>query len=137
ERGGREPRFYLGAYALYFSLLAPIVAEWFAPEPVRVAEILVSLHRLLMLDAQLAVETYIERKESELSYLTEELAREGRSLASAYETQGAALRETATRARAAEELASVGALVAGLAHEIGTPMGVIQGHPQLLAPAGS
>ena len=137
QRVGLEPRFYLGAYALYFSLLAPIVAEWFAPEPGRAVEILVSLQKLLMLDAQLAVETYIERKESELAYLTEELAREGRRLASAYETQGVALRETATRARAAEELASVGALVAGLAHEIGTPMGVIQGHAKLLEPAVS
>jgi signal transduction histidine kinase len=35
----------------------------------------------------------------------------------------------------AEELASVGTLVAGLAHEIGTPMGVIQGHAKLLEPA--
>ena len=137
QRVGLEPRFYLGAYALYFSLLAPIVAEWFTPEPGRAVEILVSLQKLLMLDAQLAVETYIERQESGLAYLTEELAREGRSLASAYETQGVALRETATRARVAEELASVGALVAGLAHEIGTPMGVIQGHAKLLEPAVS
>lgn len=36
------------------------------------------------------------------------------------------------RVQAAEELASVGTLVAGLAHEIGTPMGVIQGHAKLL-----
>jgi signal transduction histidine kinase len=47
------------------------------------------------------------------------------------------LRETVDRARAAEELASVAALVAGLAHEIGTPMGVIQGHAKLLEPAVS
>ena len=137
QRVGLEPRFYLGAYSLYLSLLTPIVGEWFASEPGRAGEILVSLQKLLMLDAQLAVETYIERKESELAYMTEELAREGRSLASAYETQGVELRETASRARVAEELASVGALVAGLAHEIGTPMGVIQGHAKLLEPAVS
>ncbi len=39
------------------------------------------------------------------------------------------------RLHAAEELASVGTLVAGLAHEIGTPMGVIQGHAKLLEKA--
>jgi signal transduction histidine kinase len=88
-----------------------------------------------MLDAQLAVETYIDRRERELQYLTEELATEGRRLARAYETQRSELRQTASRARVAEELASVGTLVAGLAHEIGTPMGVIQGHAKLLEPA--
>ncbi len=42
------------------------------------------------------------------------------------------LQRAEQRVEAAEELASVGTLVAGLAHEIGTPMGVIQGHAKLL-----
>jgi signal transduction histidine kinase len=42
------------------------------------------------------------------------------------------LERTTDRARAAEQLASVGTLAAGLAHEIGTPMGVIRGHAELL-----
>src|SRR5208337_1115209 len=46
--------------------------------------------------------------------------------------QRAYLRQSERRARAAEDLASVATLVAGLAHEIGTPMGVIQGHAELL-----
>jgi signal transduction histidine kinase len=135
ERVGLEPRYYLGAYALYLSLLTPIVFETFAGDAARAAQLLTALQKLLMLDAQLVMETYIERHERELHYLTEELAREGRSLAAAYETQSAELRETASRARVAEELASVGTLVAGLAHEIGTPLGVIQGHAKLLESA--
>ncbi len=137
ERVGLEPRYYLGAYALYFSLLTPIVCETFGHDTQRGADVLVALQKLLMLDAQLAVEAYIDRQQSELHYLTEELAREGRRLARAYETQRSELRQTASRARVAEELASVGTLVAGLAHEIGTPMGVIQGHAKLLEPAVS
>ncbi len=39
---------------------------------------------------------------------------------------------TSARAHAAEELASIATLVAGLAHEIGTPMNVIQGHAERL-----
>jgi signal transduction histidine kinase len=135
ERIGLEPRFYLGAYALYLSMLTPIVCEAFGQDAQRGADVLVALQKLLMLDAQLAVETYIDRRERELQYLTEELATEGRRLARAYETQRSELRQTASRARVAEELASVGTLVAGLAHEIGTPMGVIQGHAKLLEPA--
>jgi signal transduction histidine kinase len=135
ERVGLEPRYYLGAYALYLSLLTPIVFETAGNDPQRGSDILVALQKLLMLDAQLAVETYIDRHERELQYLTEELASEGRRLAYDYEAQRSELRETASRARVAEELASVGTLVAGLAHEIGTPMGVIQGHAKLLEPA--
>jgi signal transduction histidine kinase len=135
ERVGLAPCYYLGAYALYFSLLAPIVLETFGQETQRGADVLVSLQKLLTLDVQLAVEAYIDRRESELQYLTEELATEGRRLARDYETQRSELRLTASRARVAEELASVGTLVAGLAHEIGTPMGVIQGHAKLLEPA--
>jgi signal transduction histidine kinase len=56
----------------------------------------------------------------------------GRELERQVAEQGTALQETSRRARAAEELASVATLVSGLAHEIGTPMNVIQGHAELL-----
>jgi signal transduction histidine kinase len=135
ERIGLEPRWYLGAYALYFSLLAPVIGDAFEDQPQRAMQTLISLQKLLLLDAQLAMETYIDRQHHELEYLTEELATEGRRLAHDYEEQRVELRQTVDRARAAEELASVATLVAGLAHEIGTPMGVIQGHAKLLEPA--
>jgi signal transduction histidine kinase len=44
----------------------------------------------------------------------------------------AALLETERRARAAEELASIGTLTAGLAHEVGGPMNVILGYAQMI-----
>ncbi|MBW2272104.1 MAG: PAS domain S-box protein [Deltaproteobacteria bacterium] len=47
----------------------------------------------------------------------------------------AALRESEARARAAEDLASIGTLAAGLAHEIGTPMNVILGYAQMIQSA--
>jgi signal transduction histidine kinase len=135
ERIGLEPRWYLGAYALYFSLLAPVIGEASQGQPQRAMQTLIALQKLLLLDAQLAMESYIDRQQRELEYLTEELAAEGRRLAHDYEEQRVELRQTVDRARAAEELASVATLVAGLAHEIGTPMGVIQGHAKLLEPA--
>jgi len=135
ERIGLEPQWYLGAYALYLSLLTPVVCEAFGHDVGRGMDTLISLQKLLTLDAQLAMETYIERHDRELEYLTRELASEGRQLARDFADRGQELRRTEARARAAEQLASIGTLVAGLAHEIGTPMGVIQGHARLLEPA--
>ena len=135
ERVGLEPRWYLGAYSLYFSLLAPVVAEGLSHDPERVALSLVALQRLLTLDSQIAIEAYFERREAELEYLTRELEAEGRRLGRDFREQSRELRRTIERAKSAERLASIGTLVAGLAHEIGTPMGVIQGHAKLLGSA--
>ena len=134
-RVGLEPRWYLGAYALYQSLLLPTILTADAETAGGDAEgrrTGVALARLLLLDASLAIDAYMERHERDLEYLNRELAASGRRLARDLERTGTALRHTAERARAAERLASIGTLVAGLAHEIGTPMSVIQGHAKLL-----
>jgi signal transduction histidine kinase len=135
ERIGLAPRWYLGSYALYFSLLAPLVYDAFGDDVHRVSKTIIALQKVLNFDAQIAMESYIERREHNLEYTASELAREGRRLVLDYEEQGSELRRTTRRARAAEERASIATLVAGLAHEIGTPMGVIQGHAKLLESA--
>jgi signal transduction histidine kinase len=132
HRIGLEPRWYLGAYALYFSLLTPIICDAFSQDPEEASQIVVSLQKLLMLDSQLAMEAYISASEERLEYLTDELSRHSRQLAQDYDDQSVALRRTMEHARAAEQLASIATLVTGLAHEIGTPMGVIQGHAKML-----
>jgi signal transduction histidine kinase len=132
ERIGLAPRWYLGAYALYFSLIAPLVREAAEHDPETTEQTLSSLMKLLMLDAQIAMEAYIDRHQRELEYLNRELAAAGRELSEEMRNTRTELRATVRRARAAEDLASVATLVAGLAHEIGTPMGVIQGHAELL-----
>jgi signal transduction histidine kinase len=134
-RIGLGPRYYLGAYALYFSLLAPIIAEDCRGEAERTQETLSALVKLLLLDAQLAMEAYIESHEETLTHLNRELAAVSRTLTVEFASQGHELRATEKRARAAEDLASIATLVAGLAHEIGTPMGVIRGHAEALTGA--
>jgi signal transduction histidine kinase len=131
-RVGLDTRWYMGAYAHYFSLLAPMIYEAHRGEPLRAERDVVALVKLLFLDAQLAIDAYTERRERQLEYLNRELAASGRELARRVEDQDSELREIARRARVAEELASVATLAAGLAHEIGTPMGVIRGHAELL-----
>jgi signal transduction histidine kinase len=137
ERVGLEPRWYLGAYSVYFSLLVPLICQEFDEDVEGASRVVIALQKLLAFDEQIAMEAYIARREKDLEYMADELAREGRRLAQDYQAQGATLRQTTERARAAEELASIGTLVAGLAHEIGTPMGVIQGHAKLLESAVS
>jgi signal transduction histidine kinase len=132
---GIELRWYLGAYAFYVSLLTPLVFEHCGEDVARAEQTLAALAKLLLFDAQVAAARYMGRHEQDLEYLNQELAQSGRRLARDLERSDAALRRTAERAKAAERLASIGTLVAGLAHEIGTPMGVIQGHAKLLEKA--
>jgi signal transduction histidine kinase len=135
ERIGLEPRWYLGAYALYLSLLIPLVYDAHPHDPIEAGRTISALQKLLFLDAQLAMEVYIDLQQQQLQYFTGELAKESRRLARDFEDQKVELQLTEKRARVAEELASVATLVAGLAHEIGTPMGVIQGHANQLESA--
>jgi signal transduction histidine kinase len=134
ERVGLDTRWYLGAYSLYLSLLTPILRLGFIDDPERGERALIALQKLLLFDVHIAMERYIDRREQDLERLNAELARSGRQLARDLEATGVELRRTTERAHAAERLASMGALVAGLAHEVGTPMGVIQGHAKLLEP---
>ncbi len=137
ERIGLEPRWYLGAYTLYLSLLIPLVHEAHLHDPIEASRTIASLQKRLSLDAQIAMEAYIDRQQRQLKYFTGELAKESRRLARNFEDQKVELQLTENRARVAEELASVATLVAGLAHEIGTPMGVIKGHASQLESAVS
>ncbi len=134
-RVGLEPRWYFGAYALYFSLLSPKIMAFHGDDLEQALATINSLERVLMLDAQLAMESYVEGREQRLGSLARDLAESGRGLARQVDEQRVALERTTARARAAEQLASVGTLAAGLAHEIGTPMSVIRGHAELLGDA--
>jgi len=112
----------------------PLIRDELSHDLDRCERTVSALMSRLMLDAQLAMEAYIERHERQLEHLNRELAESSRSLTRTLGDRDQELRVTSRRARAAEDLASVATLAAGLAHEIGTPMGVISGHAEALEP---
>ena len=79
-RVGLEPRWYLGAYGLYLRLLIPAIFDNWRREPALAERVIQSLLKLLMLDAQLAMESYISRREEQLSFSNQELAEASRDL---------------------------------------------------------
>jgi two-component system NtrC family sensor kinase len=131
-RAGLEPFWYLGAHALYLRLLLPAIREAYRGDAALADRAFLALLKILMLDADLATEAYMDSRERALEQLNRELARAASEIRQEYEDQAVQLHRTAERARAVEDLASVAEIVAGLAHEIGTPIGVIQGYAETL-----
>jgi len=134
-RIGLDTQWYLGAYALYLDLLTPLIQTAAGPDPVSVERAHSAICRRLMFDAEIAIRQYIDRREQELQRLNEELQTAGKALTREVDQTHRDLRRSEARAAAAEQLASVATLVTGLAHEIGTPMGVIRGHAESLESA--
>ena len=132
ERTGLETKWYLGAYALYASLLVPVICSEDGVTEREKEHRVVALTRRLLLDAEIAIAQYIDRREDELNRVNAQLTEASEALSRKVDRTSADLRRTEDRARSAERLASVATLVTGLAHEIGTPMGVLRGHAEAL-----
>lgn len=56
---GLEPRWYIGAYAIYAELVFPRVNEAFYPDFSRARRAFLSLLKIMMLDQELAITAYI------------------------------------------------------------------------------
>ncbi|MDP6979578.1 MAG: protoglobin domain-containing protein [Myxococcota bacterium] len=135
ERVGLDTRWYLGAYALYLTLILPVVYEAVGDDLQVLNRTVSALQKRLLFDAEIAIRQYIERRESELVELNEKLRAEAGSLSEEVKATYKDLRLSQARARQAERLASVATLISGLAHEVGTPMSVIRGHAEALESA--
>ncbi|MFQ5915336.1 MAG: diguanylate cyclase [Nitrospinota bacterium] len=75
ERVGLNPKWYLGAYAKLFALIASRIGNRYAREPETLTSLLVTLKKIVTLDSALGVETYyhtaIQRLEESLLRLNE------------------------------------------------------------------
>lgn len=115
----------LAGLAFYATALCELALQTFAAQPAQATRAQQAITKLLFFDAQYIVQAVMESREASL--------RDAKAaLENRYQSQSQTLHETIQRAHAAEALASIAGLVSGLAHEIGTPMNVIQGHAELL-----
>ena len=73
-RLGLTPEWYLGAYALYMSLLEPLIFEQFRSQPAKYVAIRIALTKVMFLDMQLALEAYIKKSSEGQEYAVKQLA---------------------------------------------------------------
>jgi signal transduction histidine kinase len=131
-RLGLTPEWYFGAYALYLSLLEPLIFEKFHTQPAKYVAIRIALTKVMFLDMQLALEAYIEKSSEGQDYAVNQLAGFNRELEKGLVQNRQVLSETQQQLRLTERLAELGTLAASMAHEIGTPMNVILGRAEML-----
>lgn len=131
-RLGLTPEWYFGAYALYLSLLEPLVFEKFRNQPDKYVAIRIALTKVIFLDMQLALEAYIEKSSEGQDFAVKQLASFNRDLEKGLVQNRYVLSETQHQLRLMERVAELGTLAAGMAHEIGTPMNVILGRAEQL-----
>ena len=131
-RLGLTPEWYFGAYALYLSLLQPLIFEKFRTQPDKYVATRIALTKVIFLDMQLALEAYIEKSSEGQDFAVKQLASFNQELEKGLVQNRQVLSETQQQLRLMERIAEVGTLAASLAHEIGTPMNVILGRAEML-----
>ncbi|MDD5387925.1 MAG: protoglobin domain-containing protein [Gallionellaceae bacterium] len=67
---GLTPRWYLGSYSVYMQLLAPIIFKHWRWQHGRALQAVLALNKMLSLDAQLAIDTYIHSLTAELNVVS-------------------------------------------------------------------
>lgn len=131
-RLGLTPEWYLGAYALYLSLLDPLILEHYKAQPETYMTTRITLTKIVFLDIQLAMEAYIDKSSEAQEFATQQLAGLSNELERGLNRNRQALLETQRQLRLTERVAELGTLAASMAHEIGTPLNVIMGRAEFL-----
>jgi len=129
---GLTPEWYVGAYALYLSLLEPLIFEQFRDQPATYVAIRIALTKVMCLDMQLALEAYIEKSSEGQDSAVKQLTGFTRALEQGLVQNQHLLSETQQQLRFTQRVAELGTLAASMAHEIGTPMNVILGRAEML-----
>ncbi|MCI0443366.1 protoglobin domain-containing protein, partial [bacterium] len=115
ERIKLEPKYYLGTYALYLSLLYPLIFEKYRGDEDKLLNTLLALTRIIMFDAQIAMEAYIEKYHQELEFINTELERATWKLQERVDDSTRELKHFEERFRHAERLVIIGTLASEIA----------------------
>jgi len=87
ERIGLTPQWYLGAYAIYFNLLQPLVFEEFRNRPAQFRAIRSALTKVIFLDIGLAIEAYLQKTSQKLEFANRQLDELNRELQKGLDTR--------------------------------------------------
>ena len=77
ERIGLSPRWYIGAYSIYMKLAMPYIMKAFKNNAKKSQQAFGALLKLIMLDQDLAISTYIAAREEVISHQAKEILESG------------------------------------------------------------
>jgi signal transduction histidine kinase len=133
ERIHLEPKYYLGSYALYISLLYPHIFQKYENDQEKLIATLLALTKIIFFDAQLAMEAYMDTYHQKLAYINKQLEAMNWELEERVKERTEKLKDFEERFRHAEKLVIIGTLASEIAHEVGTPLNIISGRLELVA----
>ncbi len=122
----------MGAYALYLSLLEPLIFAEFRSQPATYVALRIALTKIMCLDMQLALDAYIATSSEARERAVTKLASFNRELERGLAENRQLLIDARQQLRLTQRIAELGTLAASLAHEIGTPINVILGRAEQL-----
>ncbi len=73
QRIGLDIQWYMGAFVVYVSIIAPRIAKHYKDDAKKIATAMMALYRLINLDEELAIDTYIAAREEVIAEQAEEI----------------------------------------------------------------
>jgi rsbT co-antagonist protein RsbR len=73
QRIGLSPRWYIGAYSLYMQSVIPRVMAAYGADPNKAQRTIIALHKIIKLDQDLAITTYIAASEAVIAQQSQEI----------------------------------------------------------------
>ncbi len=116
---GLTPNWYIGSYCIYFEIIGRLITRKYRFRPFKRYQALYALNKIISLDSQLAMQTYIYGLMTDMSItmenntkLTQQVANASRDLQSSITTSASATAQQA--AAATEQAASVNEMMSSL-----------------------